>query len=363
MNDASHPNWSAISAPAFPWEREALDYVRDQFPTHEPYRAWSNFEFIADDGSLNEVDLLVFTPLGFFLVEIKSRPGVLSGDSHTWTWQHDGRAKVIDNPVFLANQNQCGIGRRRSATRRNFYAILGHRAAMERDKPLWAKDRGRSKGTLHCHHRGSKRNTAMDTELLVDDRIEDGRELLAQLAVTGFDITVAFWVRTSDEDLWFLYIASSAVARGSIGDAYGIVYSALSRLPNPSITLSDIKLVRPENPIAAAAKAVLDRYAAKIPTRYKGDWLGELAIEEAYIYPPMESKPDRAEILRTVAQLMNRTGPVQPSVVTLRDGSILHAIPVGLQARRQGAGIVVVVDDVTSGQTQSLAIDEITNIQ
>lgn len=104
MNDASHPNWSAISASAFPWEREALDYVRDQFPTHEPYRAWSNFEFIADDGSLNEVDLLVFTPQGFFLVEIKSRPGVLSGDSHTWTWQHDGRSKVIDNPVFLANQ-------------------------------------------------------------------------------------------------------------------------------------------------------------------------------------------------------------------------------------------------------------------
>ena len=40
------------------------------------YRAWTNFEFVADDGSINEVDLLVFTPQGFFLVEIKSRPGV-----------------------------------------------------------------------------------------------------------------------------------------------------------------------------------------------------------------------------------------------------------------------------------------------
>jgi hypothetical protein len=55
MNDASHPNWSAITASAFPWEKEALDYIRAQFPGHEPYRAWSNFEFIADDGSLNEV--------------------------------------------------------------------------------------------------------------------------------------------------------------------------------------------------------------------------------------------------------------------------------------------------------------------
>jgi hypothetical protein len=49
--------------------------VRARFPTHEPYRAWSNFEFIADDGSINEVDLLAFTSEGFFLIEIKSRPG------------------------------------------------------------------------------------------------------------------------------------------------------------------------------------------------------------------------------------------------------------------------------------------------
>jgi hypothetical protein len=54
--------------------------VRAQFPSHEPYRAWSNFEFIADDGSINEVDLLVFTPQGFFLIEIKSRPGRLFGE-------------------------------------------------------------------------------------------------------------------------------------------------------------------------------------------------------------------------------------------------------------------------------------------
>ena len=104
MHAAGHPNWNIVTASAFPWEKDALDHIRDQFPGHEPYRAWSNFEFLADDGSLNEVDLLVFTPQGFFLIEIKSRPGVLSGDTHTWTWQHEGHSKVVDNPVFLANQ-------------------------------------------------------------------------------------------------------------------------------------------------------------------------------------------------------------------------------------------------------------------
>ena len=41
-----------------PWEREALDFVRESLPDRTPYRAWSNFEFVAQDGSINEVDLL-----------------------------------------------------------------------------------------------------------------------------------------------------------------------------------------------------------------------------------------------------------------------------------------------------------------
>lgn len=104
MSNGGRTNWNAITPSPFPWEKEALDFIQSQFPTHEPYRAWSNFEFVADDGSLNEVDLLAFTPQGFFLVEIKSNPGVLTGDTYTWTWQKDGHQKVVDNPLFLANQ-------------------------------------------------------------------------------------------------------------------------------------------------------------------------------------------------------------------------------------------------------------------
>lgn len=100
---ATTKNWLAIAESSFPWEREALDFVRTQFPTHDPYRAWSNFEFIADDGSVNEVDLLVFTPEGFFLIEIKSRPGRLRGDAGTWTWETDGKLRTVDNPYQLAN--------------------------------------------------------------------------------------------------------------------------------------------------------------------------------------------------------------------------------------------------------------------
>jgi len=101
MAESTH--WMTVSESSYPWEREALEFIRARFPSHEPYRAWSNFEFIAEDGSINEVDLLVFSPQGFFLIEIKSRPGRLFGDAGTWVWETDGRLFTRDNPLIGAN--------------------------------------------------------------------------------------------------------------------------------------------------------------------------------------------------------------------------------------------------------------------
>lgn len=104
MGKAS-PNWHEIAPSKFPWEQDALNFVRERFPAHEPYRAWTNFEFVAQDGSVNEVDLLVITPMGFFLVEIKSRPGIIRGDQQHWTWEgSEGDIRVADNPLLLANR-------------------------------------------------------------------------------------------------------------------------------------------------------------------------------------------------------------------------------------------------------------------
>lgn len=97
-------HWKAIAPSRFPWEQEALDFVFEHFPAQDNYLAWSNFEFIADDGSINEVDLLVVCPQGAFLTEIKSRPGTVSGDQSIWTWEHEGKRRTEDNPVLLANR-------------------------------------------------------------------------------------------------------------------------------------------------------------------------------------------------------------------------------------------------------------------
>src|SRR5262249_34030353 len=55
------------------------------------------------DGSINEVDLLLLSPEGFFLIEIKSRSGRVFGDPGTWTWETEGRLVTTANPLLSAN--------------------------------------------------------------------------------------------------------------------------------------------------------------------------------------------------------------------------------------------------------------------
>lgn len=200
----------------------------------------------------------------------------------------------------------------------------------------------------------------MDTELLVDSRVESGRELLAQLARDGFHVAVAFWVRTSEEGLWFLYVGSASVDPAKIGDAYRAVNASLHKLIDPGISLSDIKIVHPSNPVARAAAALRDRYPARVPTRFHAISLGGLAVDEAYIYPAPGAMTSK-EILRTVADLMNRTGAIQPSVVTLTNGTVIRAIPVGLNMQTHG-GVRLVLHEVDTGRNQELPVEEVATI-
>ena len=96
--------WFEITPSEYAWEREALDYIKSRLPDGEPFRAWSNFEFIADDGSVNEVDLLVVSIHKVYLVEIKSWSGVITGDPSTWRRKVDGNEFLVDNPLLLANR-------------------------------------------------------------------------------------------------------------------------------------------------------------------------------------------------------------------------------------------------------------------
>src|ERR1039458_3349569 len=106
----SSGRWKRYAESKYPHEREALEFLRENLPDSDPVLLYSNFEFIADDGSVNEVDALVVTRAGLFLVEIKSRGGKIAGNRHTWSWEQEGRVLTIDSPLILANRKARKLG-------------------------------------------------------------------------------------------------------------------------------------------------------------------------------------------------------------------------------------------------------------
>lgn len=206
----------------------------------------------------------------------------------------------------------------------------------------------------------------MDTELLVENRIDDGRRLLVEFARNGFDISAAAWLKTAEEGLWYLYVGSPAVAAGTLGDSYLTVYRCLQRLPNTGIEMSTVKLVSDSNPIAREIAASRDRHpGGRLATRYGGNRLGNIAVEEAYIYPRITPGLTRDEVLDTVTALMKRNGPVRPSNVTLRDGTVIRGVPYALEMSRtpgQPGTLEVKILDDADGSTRTVPADEVTNI-
>lgn len=98
--DDDTERWKAITKSQFGWEREALEFVKNGLPDCDPCRAWVNFEFVADDGSVYEIDLFVLTPKGFFLVEVKSLAVPVLGRAQ-WT-------RLTE--AWLTNRHRAGGG-------------------------------------------------------------------------------------------------------------------------------------------------------------------------------------------------------------------------------------------------------------
>src|SRR5688572_23132200 len=125
----------------------------------------------------------------------------------------------------------------------------------------------------------------MDTDVLVESKIEDGDALIRQLIRDQFEVRVAFWVKRTEEGLWYLYLASSSDSAEKLNEAYRIVYEALTKIPECSVLPSEIKVITGTDPIAREAVAWRDRNPSREPKRFHGKRLGNLTTEELCIYP------------------------------------------------------------------------------
>jgi len=92
--------WKVMGEPASPAEAAALDTFRALLPDDGITTAWVNLTFISDQGRTAEVDVLLLTRNGMFLVELKGWHGTVTGNAGRW--QHGQRN--IENPRLLADR-------------------------------------------------------------------------------------------------------------------------------------------------------------------------------------------------------------------------------------------------------------------
>ncbi|MFD5013903.1 BREX system serine/threonine kinase PglW [Streptomyces chartreusis] len=97
--------WVTVTESEFDHERRGLEAIREKLPDSDPWRAWSNFTFTANTGHVREVDLLVVTPGGVCMIELKDWHGSVTSENGTWVQTTPGgRRRTHGNPLHLVNR-------------------------------------------------------------------------------------------------------------------------------------------------------------------------------------------------------------------------------------------------------------------
>src|SRR5262249_50714124 len=139
------------------------------------------------------------------------------------------------------------------------------------------------------HHGKESRGAVMAQTALVETQIKEGQTFLDRLTHEGIEVTAAAWVKESDGGYWFLYLATPLVREeGAKDSAYRRVNNVLRKMEDEGFRMNAIekKVIGPHDPIAKDMIANRKTHPGGPPTPFQGYRLGELYVDEAYIYPP-----------------------------------------------------------------------------
>lgn len=123
---------------------------------------------------------------------------------------------------------------------------------------------------------------------LVTEEIDAGAELIREFN-DYMVVLAAFWLKASDEDNRYLYITPSQLNESNFRSAYKYVFEVAEKLNSPYLDPFRVKLIESSNKLSKAAIEILNRYPARVPTRFGGNTFGGMSVDDVYIYPP--SKP------------------------------------------------------------------------
>ena len=204
--------------------------------------------------------------------------------------------------------------------------------------------------------------------LLAPQQLDDGRRFVQRFAADGNSLKAAFWAIMAEEGMWFLYLVNDVIDGAGPVAAYRQVRNSLQKLGDSWISGADIKVISPKDPVALDILAFMTVYPGRMPTWLGSRELGMEAVEQVYIYPPYHFTFTQAnpmtqdEIGRKLLELMSRgPGILQPSRITLRDGSEFKGVPFSLDV---GPARTVEVSFIEDGvqSPRVVRIDEIASV-
>ncbi len=130
----------------------------------------------------------------------------------------------------------------------------------------------------------------MDQGTLVTEQITAGARFVREFAKYT-PVQTAFWLKGTEDNQWFLYVAGDQIGDTGVRSAYEEVIRIAAKMPDPWLDPFQIKVMGTNKPVPKAVLQIQEKYPGSLPIRYHGPPLGGLSIEEVYIYCPPLSVP------------------------------------------------------------------------
>jgi hypothetical protein len=119
-------------------------------------------------------------------------------------------------------------------------------------------------------------------DILSDEMIQAGAEVVQQLDRSDFPIEAALWLYLPDSQQWRLMLASPEVKIHGPKKGYKQIQSALTQLA-PRLSLQNVTLVDSTDPLILLLKKTL-KTDGGTGVRFRGNTVNGVFIEDAYIY-------------------------------------------------------------------------------
>lgn len=124
----------------------------------------------------------------------------------------------------------------------------------------------------------------MDTNILVEKYIDEGKTLLKSLDAHSFHVSAAMWFYDVDSDTWKYIISTPKVDEEGPLSVYRDIQKLIHK-SNKNISLKDISVVSPHNNLVSILRKVIKTDKKAISgIRFSKNTIGNSFIEDAYIY-------------------------------------------------------------------------------